>query len=123
MDTNVTDFGAIARSVGTVRNWRAGDIVFHEGDTPDCMYIVLSGEVEIESSGRIIELIMPGSPLGTVSLIDNLPRSATARVAADGEIVALDQRRFRYMVEQVPLFCWFVMGALVHRLRATKAAL
>jgi CRP-like cAMP-binding protein len=123
MDNDVTDFAALSRSIGTVRRWRSGDIVFAEGDAADCAYLVLSGEVEIESSGRIIERVMPGEAIGVVSLIDDLPRSATARVAVESELVALDRRRFRYMVEQVPLFVWFVMKSLTGRLRATKAAL
>jgi len=35
----------------------------------------------------------------------------------------MDKKKFRYMVEEIPNFVWFVMEELAHRLRTTNAAL
>jgi CRP/FNR family transcriptional regulator, cyclic AMP receptor protein len=117
------DFRAVARGLGTTQRYAPGDVVFREGDHACFMYVVLTGEVEILSRGRAIERVGEGQALGVVSLIDALPRTATARAAVDSELAQIDARRFRIMVEETPNFVWFVMRELVDRLRATNAAL
>lgn len=117
------DISAIARSAGTRRPYAAGDVIFREGDPADFVYVVLSGAVEIDHEGRTIETIGPGKALGILSVLDERPRTVTAVMRLPGEIAAVDPRRFRFMVEEVPGFVWYVMGELAHRLRATNAAL
>lgn len=118
-----TDFRTVVRGAGTVLRYRQGDVVFHEGDHASGMYLVLEGEVAISAHGHPIETIGPGQALGILSLLDASPRSATATATTNAELAVLDERSFRFMVEEVPHFVWYVMGELAHRLRATNAAL
>ena len=104
-------------------NYRDGDIVFREGDQPRYMYVVLKGAVQITSHGKPIERVEEGNALGVLSLLDGNPRTATASALEDTELAILDPKTFRYMVEEVPNFVWYVMGELAHRLRTTNAAL
>lgn len=117
------DFRQIARSLGTVVSYAPGDVVFREGDTPQHMYLVLSGSVLITSHDKVIETIHEGDALGIISLIDDKARTTTAQASESCELALMDRRRFRYMVEEVPHFVWYVMRELVHRLRTTNAAL
>lgn len=118
-----TDFRAFARSVGTVMDYRSGDVIFREGDPPRYMYVVLSGAVEVTSHHKVIEVVHEGHALGIISLLDEQLRTATARAVDDCELALLDARKFRYMVEEAPNFVWYVMAELAHRLRTTNAAL
>lgn len=117
------DFRQIARGLGTVIAYAAGDVIFREGDGPTYAYIVLSGKVEVASHGKIIEQVDDGRAFGVISLIDKKPRSATAKAIDNSEIALLDSRQFRYMVETTPNFVWYVLGEVVDRLRATNSAL
>jgi CRP/FNR family transcriptional regulator, cyclic AMP receptor protein len=117
------DFRQIARGIGTTIRLPANATVFREGDVPDNMYIILDGAIDIVSQGVLVESIGPCDSLGIVSLLDGKPRGTTAAVAKDAELVAIDRKNFRFMVESVPHFVWYVMGELVGRLRATDAAL
>ena len=117
------DFREFARALGTVVRFGAGDIIFREADPPTCMYIVLSGCVEITAHDKVIETIHESKALGILSLLDGQPRTATARVKEPSELALMDMKKFRYMVEEVPNFVWFVMTELAARLRATNAAL
>ncbi|RDJ25041.1 Crp/Fnr family transcriptional regulator [Bosea caraganae] len=117
------DFRQLARGLGTVINYAAGDIVFREGDQPAYAYIVLTGEVEVSSHGKLIEQVSEGRAFGIVSLIDKKPRSATAKAIEVSEIALVDSKQFRYMVETTPNFVWYVLGEVVDRLRATNSAL
>ena len=117
------DIRNFARSLGLILTYRPGDVIFREGDEPRYMYVVLHGTVQISSHGKPIETILEGNALGVISLLDGMPRSATASALSDIEVAILDQKKFRYMVEEVPNFVWYIMGELVHRLRTTNAAL
>jgi CRP-like cAMP-binding protein len=117
------DFREIARGIGVSVRIPAKGVVFREGEPSDNMYIVLGGLVEVTLKDKIIESVGPGDALGIVGLLDCKPRTVTATVAQDAELVVLDRKRFRFMVESVPHFVWYVIAELVGRLRATNAAL
>ena len=115
------DYRTFAHGAGKVVNYRANDIIFRENDPPQFMYIVLSGSVDIVSGDEVIETVHEGQALGIVSLIDNQLRVSTARARGNCELAAMDRRSFRYMVEEVPNFVWYVMNELTHRLRIVSA--
>lgn len=117
------DVRGIARSLGTVLDFAAGDALFREGDRPRCMYILLEGQVAIRRRDRVIETVGPGQAIGILSLLDNEPRTVTAEARSACEVAAVDPRKFRFAVEEMPHFAWWVMGELAHRLRMTNAAL
>ena len=117
------DARAAARELGTLVHYAAGDIVYRENDDANAMYVILSGAVEITTRGRHIETITAGKALGIVSLLDEKPRTSTARASENTELAIISRHTFRYMVEEVPNFVWFVMGELAHRIRSTHATL
>jgi len=117
------DFRETARSLGATVTFPVGATIFREGDPPDHMYIVLEGAIDVSHCGQVIESIGPGDALGIGSLLDNKPRTATAVVTQDTKLALIDRKNFRYMIEAVPHFVWYVMAELVERLRATNAAL
>ncbi|HKM63520.1 MAG TPA: Crp/Fnr family transcriptional regulator [Acidisphaera sp.] len=117
------DFRDFARTAGAVVRYKAGAVIFEHGDEAEDMWIVLSGLVDIEAHDKLIETVGENYALGILSLIDNLPRSSTARAREASELVQINSRKFRFMVEQMPLFGWYVMRQLADRLRATNAAL
>jgi len=123
MESKDIDFRTFARSAGTVVTYKAGDVIFERGGAADFMWIVLSGSVEIESANKLIEVVGVNYAIGIISLIDDLPRSAIARVLEDSELIRIDPHQFRFMVEEMPNFGWYVMRQLADRLRATNAAL
>jgi CRP/FNR family transcriptional regulator, cyclic AMP receptor protein len=85
------------------------------------MYIVMEGEVEILDGSTSLEIVGPGSIFGELALIDDEPRSATAAVKTDAKLVAVDRRRFEFMVSETPFFALAVMKVLADRLRRTSA--
>jgi len=123
VDVDNLDMRQIAQSMGSRITVRQGQAVFRRGDPADQMYVLLCGAIAVSAGSHVIEVLKPGDGLGILSLIDRQPRSADAVAAEDSELVLIDARRFRYMVEEVPNFCWYVMNEMAQRLRATNAAL
>jgi CRP/FNR family transcriptional regulator, cyclic AMP receptor protein len=94
-----------------------GDVVFKDGDAPDKMYVVVSGEGEIHLQDAVIETVPQGGTFGEMALIDGSPRSATVIAKTESEVAAIDKRTFMLLVDEMPYFALFVMRNMVDRLR------
>ena len=94
-----------------------GELIFKEGDQGDKMYLVRSGEVEIEVNGEVIETLAQGGIFGEMALIDGSPRAATARAKSGCEVAAVTEKSFLFLVDEMPYFAIYVMRTLADRLR------
>jgi CRP/FNR family transcriptional regulator, cyclic AMP receptor protein len=98
-------------------------VVFNQGDPGDCMYIVQSGLIEMVIGEKVVEVCGPNEAIGFMSMIDTAPRSSTARVKETVEVSIIDQRKFRFMVDEVPNFAIYIMGAMARRIRGMSQAM
>ena len=117
MDGNDIDMRMFAQRAGANIAFSAGSVVFNKGDPGSCMYVVQSGVVEMLIGDKVIEVCGPNEAIGFMSMIDGAPRSSTARVRETCELSLLDQRRFRFMIDEVPNFALYIMGAMARRIR------
>ena len=117
------DMRMFARSAGTNITYTAGSIVFNQGDPGSCMYVVQSGVIEMLIGDKVVEVCGPDEAIGFMSVIDEAPRSSTARVREAVELSVIDQRRFRFMVDEVPNFALYIMGAMARRIRGMSQAM
>jgi len=123
MDSNDIDMRTFARNAGANVSFPAGSIVFNKGDAGSCMYIVQSGVIEMVIGDKVIEVCGPSQAIGFMSMVDGAPRSSTARVKEPCELSAIDQRKFRFMIDEVPNFALYVMGAMAKRIRGMGKAM
>jgi len=99
------------------------DIVFREGDPGKGLFVVLEGSVVITRAlpgGGEEELttLGPGDSFGELALIDDLPRSATARVLAPARLLILYRSHFEALVEGDRGVALIVMRNLLRMLAA-----
>jgi len=68
-----------------------GDVLFRAGESADCAYVIMQGEVEIlieTENGEVIGGVLGQNEMfGELAVLTNAPRSATLR--ARGRLVAL----------------------------------
>jgi MFS family permease len=69
-------------------------VIVREGDAGDRFYIVAEGTVEISEYGRPISELGPGGYFGEISLIRDVPRTATATSTTPVVLYALDREDF-----------------------------
>ena len=117
------DMRMFAQRVGASVTYAAGSIVFNKGDAGSCMYVVQSGVIEMVIGDKVIEVCGPNEAIGFMSMIDGAARSSTARVKEACELSLIDQRRFRFMVDEVPNFALYIMGAMARRIRGMGRAM
>jgi len=94
-----------------------GDYVFRQGDEGHEMFVILHGEVDILVNGASLEVAREGSMVGEMALIEDRPRSASVLVQSDCRLVAINERRFQYLVQKTPYFALRVMKVMADRLR------
>jgi CRP/FNR family transcriptional regulator len=105
-----------------------GDVLFHEGQLGDRMYIITGGKVKLGHTapdGResILAILGPGELLGELSLFDPGPRTATAIALTDLEALGLGHQALRPWLTGRPEVAESLLQALAQRLRRTNDAL
>ena len=106
---------------GDTEEYAAGDTVFSRGEPADRMYVVSSGSVNLSIGDRYLETVGPGGLFGEMAVIEREPRSGTAVAETDTTLVAIDKRRFWFLVQETPYFAEIVMRVMAARLRREDA--
>jgi CRP/FNR family transcriptional regulator, cyclic AMP receptor protein len=117
------DFRIFAREACPVIDVPAGETVFHLGEPGATMYVILSGRIDMLNGDRLIESLGAQQAFGMMSLIDTLPRSATARVSEDAQLAMIDRKKYQFMLHELPSFAAFIIQTLANRVRSTARAL
>jgi CRP/FNR family cyclic AMP-dependent transcriptional regulator len=104
------------------REFRAGEVLFHEGELGDEMYVIQSGAVEItkKTGGveRPIATLGRGEFLGEMAILNDKPRTATARVVEDVKCLVLDARTLEVMIQKNSEIALRLIKKLASRLDA-----
>ena len=103
------------------RVFERGEIIFHEFEMGAEMYVVLEGEVELVIGDRVVETVSPGEPFGEMALIDQAPRTATARAKTHCKLAVIPERKFLFMLQTTPHFALRIMKVMADRLRRMNA--
>lgn len=83
------------------------EVIFHEGDRGDWLYIVLEGEVEVLPSvpGRgevTLRRFGRGDCFGEIALVSDRPRTATVRSCTPVNVLAVDREAFQTLFASLP---------------------
>jgi CRP-like cAMP-binding protein len=90
------------------KTYPANEIIFNEGDVGKAVFILKSGEVVItkmdkkDKQERILSRFSTGDFFGEMALLEEMPRSATARTVQESEIVFIYKVRFDALLEHYP---------------------
>jgi CRP-like cAMP-binding protein len=84
------------------REFRAGDVLFREGERGEDMYVIQSGLVQIlkrvGENERPLATLGRGEFLGEVAILNGKPRTATAVVLEDARCLVLDAATLEQMI-------------------------
>jgi CRP/FNR family transcriptional regulator, cyclic AMP receptor protein len=123
MASTPVDFRLLAGAGVSARDYKAGDVIFSEGDPAQELFIVQSGEVEIRLGNRVLEALPQYGIFGEMALIDNAPRSASAVAATDVKLVPVTEKQFLFLISNTPYFALNVMRVMARRLRTANKAI
>ena len=92
-------------SICETRDYLRGDIIFVEHTEGDELFLILEGEVTIQLELTSEEDAMPlitlqkGDVFGELSVVDEAPRSATARCLTDCRLLVLKKADFERVMD------------------------
>ena len=102
------------------KSYGPGEIVFREGDPGKGLFVILEGEVEIvretAQGEQRVATFGPSTAFGEMALIDDLPRSATARASGPTHLLILYRSHFETLVEGDKAVALVVMHNLLRTL-------
>lgn len=104
------------------RRFPAGEALFHEGDPGQTLYVVVSGQINVEkvtARGDTVHLAQrgPGETVGEMSLLDGEARSGDAVTETACDLLMLDRGEFLRCLETAPQIALNVITCLAARLR------
>jgi CRP-like cAMP-binding protein len=106
------------------RDFKAGDVLFEEGQPGDFMYVVQSGEIEIRrtvgESERVLAVLPAGEFFGEMAILNGRPRSATAVVRTDARLLVIEGKTFEAMLRARPEIALRMIKALAARLESAN---
>ncbi|HEX8789606.1 MAG TPA: Crp/Fnr family transcriptional regulator [Polyangiaceae bacterium] len=84
------------------RDFRAGDVLFREGERGEEMYVIQSGVVQIlktvGNEERPLAALGRGEFVGEMALLNDKPRTATAVVLEDAKCLVIDRATLEQMI-------------------------
>jgi CRP/FNR family transcriptional regulator, cyclic AMP receptor protein len=112
---------ALASAMGTIR-LKKGEVLFHEGDAEDRLYVVVSGKIKLGRSGsagreNLLAVLGPGQMFGELSVFDPGPRSTTATAVTACEIRTLEHDELMGWLTGRPEVAQGLLGQMAARLR------
>ena len=112
---------SVGRTVRS-RRFRRGEVIFHQGDPGDALFIVMSGSIKISlpsdtGDEAILATLRPGDFFGELALLDGAPRSATAVAIEPTETYILARDRFRELISTEPIMREALLATLAAEVR------
>jgi pSer/pThr/pTyr-binding forkhead associated (FHA) protein len=106
---------------------QAGEFVFREGDLGTEMYIINEGKVEIlnlvAEEEQVLAVLEKGDFFGEMSVLEDLPRAASARAVTDVRLLQINGSTFDQLLQGNPEIAVRMMRKLSRRLRETDEML
>jgi CRP-like cAMP-binding protein len=108
-------------------SYRAGDILFRQGDPGDAAYVVLSGTADILVNTGADEIkvatLESNSIIGEIAILCDVARTATVKASAPLETLRIKKDQFIRLLAEFPEMAVEIMRVLADRLSRTTAEL
>ena len=106
-------------TTGIEKDYQKGDVICHEGDEGDYIYILKRGKLGVFKDENLVsEYEKPGTILGEMSIILGEERSATIK-ALSPSTVSVIRISVMDLVRNFPVFTVKILEVLANRLKDT----
>ena len=104
---------------------QAGESLFREGEAGDCAFVIESGALEVSRAHNgardVLAVLGPGEMLGEMSLIDRLPRSASAAARIPTRLRIVTRDHLQDKMEQADPLLRLLIGMILKRYRSATS--
>ena len=104
------------------KEYQQGEVIFRQGDTGDCMFVIQKGEVEAlarSGDGREVRLrtMGPNEFFGEMALFEQEVRTATIRAVQRTHVLTIDKKNFLGGIHEDPSLAFRIVETMSHRIR------
>lgn len=90
------------------QHFEPGDIVFHQGDLGDSVYVIQQGECEVireqDGASKVVATLGAGNYFGEMAVLADLARNATVRARTALDVLLIPKNDFDRLRKSVPAF-------------------
>jgi serine/threonine protein kinase len=105
------------------QNYRANTPIIREGETGDWFYILLSGVVSIEKTGKHIDNLQAGDCFGEMAFFSNIHRTASVHALTEVTVIKVNAATVTRAAEDTQLrFLRVFTQVLIQRLATTTSS-
>jgi len=115
------ELSQISKSAREVE-FEPGSAIVKEGEEGVGFHLILSGRAKVTVRGRTRKSLGPGKFFGELSLIDELPRTATVIAETTVRTLSLVSWEFLPLVDKTPSIARKLLVEMCRRLREAEAA-
>ena len=94
-----------------------GATLIREDDRGREFLIVIDGTVKVTKKGRKLRELGPGSWVGEIALIADVPRTATVVATSPVRLLVITDRAFQHLIRETPSIAAKVLQSLGERLQ------
>ncbi|MBX3040240.1 MAG: Crp/Fnr family transcriptional regulator [Bdellovibrionaceae bacterium] len=95
--------------------------LFREGDAPDAMYIIKSGQFAVTKTKGTSEVVLAeikaGAMVGEMAIFDKKPRSANVKALKESEVVSLPYEALEKQLDALPVWIKAIMKTMNENMR------
>jgi CRP-like cAMP-binding protein len=106
-----------------LNRFKKGTVLFHEGDEGEDMYIIQNGKVAIKKrvphGETTLAVLEKGDFFGEMAILERMPRSASAEVVEDSDLIVIQSELFGDMIKSNPEIAVRMLRKYSLRLRET----
>jgi CRP/FNR family cyclic AMP-dependent transcriptional regulator len=108
------------------RQYKKGHVIITEGERGDVIYLIEKGQVKVtrqslDGREKILDILSDGAFFGELSVLDEMPRSATVEAMGSVSILTLHKDDFLRLLEEIPRIAIKIVKVLSRRLRAADS--
>ena len=98
-----------------------GEIIIHQGEVGNCMYVIQEGKVEvlIDNDGQEVQIAVreQGDFIGEMAIFERDVRSATVRAFGAVRVLTIDKKNFLRRISQDPSLAFRIVETMSSRIR------
>ena len=103
------------------QEYKEGEVIVHQGETGNCMFVIQAGEVEAvaEADGKELRLrtLGPNDFFGEMALFEKETRTATIRAIRPTRVLTIDKKNFLGGIHEDPSLAFRIVQTMSHRIR------
>ena len=102
------------------QKYKKNKIIFNEGDNDQRLFFIIEGEISITKKGVQKETISAGSYFGELSLLNKIPRVASAEVISDwARIIIVSDTQMRKILAEDHQVAMYFLSNMARKLQLT----